>query len=85
MGFQIIEKAVRRLRQLDDEFLIEGVEVYLPIEVHNVDADPLLNGHIVQLTKSLLLSSPFVPSAQRSEEDFGGLNSTQTLPSTVNS
>jgi hypothetical protein len=49
MRFQIIEKAVRRLCQLDDEFLIEGVEVCLPIEAYNGDADALLNGHIVQL------------------------------------
>ena len=37
MRFQIIEKAVRRVGQLDNELLIEGVEVCLSIEPHNGD------------------------------------------------
>jgi hypothetical protein len=40
---------VRRVGQLHDELLIEGIEVRLPIEAHNGEAVALLDAHIVQL------------------------------------
>src|SRR5581483_572299 len=61
--FQIIEKAVRRMGQLDDELFIEGVEVRLPIEAHNGNAVALLDAHIVQLHENAPLNSLAKPVA----------------------
>ena len=49
MGLEIIEEAARRMRELDHELLVEGVEVRLAIEAHNGNGTALLNGHIVKL------------------------------------
>jgi hypothetical protein len=73
--FQIIEEALRRVGQFDDELLIEGVEVCLPIEAHNGDAVALFDAHIVQLHENAP-SEPFFGNASL----FGRGPSTSRTP-----
>ena len=49
MRFQVIEEALRRVGQFDDELFIERIEVCLSIEAHDSHAVAPFDAHIVQL------------------------------------